>query len=112
MKKIINTSIILLTAAIITLAFTPNEASADKAGCDAFLYIANNSLFEINLTIDGFPSGNLLVGKNKTYTVTLAGDTGKRIKVKAEYLDPDYIDPKTINYVTKTKLECGMSDTI
>lgn len=112
MKKIFNYSIFILAMIAISLLFSFKDASADKAGCEAYLYIANNSLFEINLTIDGFPSGNLLVGKNKTYTVTLVGDAGKRIKVKAEYQDPDYIDPKSINYVTKTKLECGMSDTI
>ena len=69
-------------------------------------------LFEINITIDGFPSGNLLVGKSKTYTVNLADDAGKRIKVKVEYQDPDYIDPKAITYVTKQKLECGKSDSV
>ncbi len=112
MNKMVKYSIILLAITIAAFVFSSKEAAADKAGCEAYLYIANNSLFEINLTIDGFPSGNLLVGKNKTYTINLANDAGKRIKVKAEYLDPDYIDPKAINYVTKTKIECGMSDTI
>jgi hypothetical protein len=105
---------LLLSALIIgiVIGFTSPDANADKANCEAFLYISNNSLFEINLTIDGFPSGNLLVGKSKTYTVNLADDAGKRIKVKVEYQDPDYIDPKAITYVTKQKLECGKSDSV
>jgi hypothetical protein len=111
-----NTSKILITAAFISalfVCFSAENASADKANCDAYIYVANNSLFElISVTVDGFPSGNLLVGKSKTYTVSLAGDVGKRIKVKVDYQDPDYIDPKSINYVTKTKLECGMTDTV
>ena len=105
---------LLLSALIIgiVIGFTSTTANAGKANCEAFLYISNNSLFEINLTIDGFPSGNLLVGKSKTYTVNLADDAGKRIKVKVEYQDPDYIDPKAITYVTKQKLECGKSDSV
>jgi hypothetical protein len=112
MKKTLRYSAVLLAIIIISFTFSSTEASADKASCDAFIYISNNSLFEINVTIDGFPSGNLLVGKSKTYTVSLAGDAGKRIKVKVDYQDPDYIDPKSINYVTKQKLECGMSDSV
>jgi hypothetical protein len=112
MKKSLKHTIILLAVFMGAITFLPGSASADKAGCDAFLYISNNSLFEINVTIDGFPSGNLLVGKSKTYTVNLANDAGKRIKVKVDYQDPDYIDPKSINYVTKQKLECGGSDSV
>lgn len=112
MKKHIRYFIILLFAAAIYIGFSSSKVHADKAGCEAFLYISNNSLFEVNLTIDGFPSGNLMTGRSKTYTVTLANDVGKRIKVKAEYQDPDYIDPKSINYVTKQKLECGVTDTV
>ena len=112
MKNSIKITIIIIIAAASFIGLSSNNAAADKAGCEAYLYISNNSLFEINLTIDGFPSGNLLVGKNKTYTINLAGDVGKRIKVKVDYQDPDYIDPKSINYVTKTKLECGMTDTV
>ena len=112
MKMTFRNSIIFTAVILCGLIFSPGNASADKAACDAFLYVSNNSLFEINVTIDGFPSGNLLVGKSKTYTVSLANDAGKRIKVKVEYLDPDYIDPKTINYVTKQKLECGGSDSV
>lgn len=112
MKKSIKyiTALLIVVACIFT--FNTNNASADKAACDAFLYVSNNSLFEINLTIDGFPSGNLMVGKSKTYTVSLQNDAAKKIKVKAEYQDPDYIDPKAINFVTKQKLECGGSDSL
>jgi hypothetical protein len=112
MKKIITYTSLILALVVVSLLFSSNTATAGKAGCDAYMYISNNSLFEINVTIDGFPSGKLLVGKSKTYTVNLANDQGKRIKVKVDYQDPDYIDPKSINYVTKTKLECGMSDTV
>lgn len=94
------------------IGFSAVNADAGKANCEAYIYVSNNSLFEINLTIDGFPSGNLLVGKSKTYTINLQNDQGKRIKVKVEYQDPDYIDPKSINYVTKTKVECGGSDSV
>ncbi len=112
MKKAIRYTSILLAMILISFTFSSNEASADKASCEAFLYISNNSLFEINLTIDGFPSGNLLVGKSKTYTISLANDAAKKIRVKADYQDPDYIDPKAINFVTKEKLECGKSDSL
>jgi hypothetical protein len=112
MKKLIKFSLTLTVITVISILFSNDDAVSGKAGCEAYLYISNNSLFEINVTVDGFPSGNLLVGKNKTYTIDLAGDAGKRIKVKVEYQDPDYIEPKSINYVTKTKLECGMTDTV
>ena len=94
------------------IGFSAVNADAGKANCDAYIYVSNNSLFEIILTIDGFPSGNLLVGKSKTYTINLANDQGKRMKVKVEYQDPDYIDPKAIIYVTKQKVECGGSDSV
>jgi hypothetical protein len=112
MKRITALLTIILAASVIMIGFTSSVANAGKANCEAFLYVSNNSLFEINLTIDGFPSGNLLVGKSKTYTLNLADDAGKRIKVKVEYQDPDYIDPKAITYVTKQKLECGKSDSV
>lgn len=112
MKKTLRYSSILAAIILISITFSFDNASADNSACDAYIYISNNSLFEVNLTIDGFPSGNLLVGKSKTYTVSLANDAGKRIKVKVDYQDPDYIDPKSINYVLKQKLECGMSDSV
>lgn len=112
MKKIIRFSLILAAVTAVSLMFSTDEALSEKAGCEAFLYVSNNSLFEITLTVDGFPSGNLMVGKNKTYTINLNNDTPKKIKVKADYQDPDYIDPKSINYVTKEKMECGKSDSM
>lgn len=110
MKNIIKILSITVLLIAIYLAFTGN-AKADRA-CDAFIIISNNSLFEINLTVDGMPSGNLLIGKTKVYTVSLSGDLAKKVKVKVEYQDPDYIDPKAIIFVTKNKLECGMTDTM
>jgi hypothetical protein len=110
MKNTIKILSILVSLILIYFTFSDN-ARADRA-CDAFIIISNNSLFEINLTVDGMPSGNLLVGKTKTYTVILNNDTPKKVKVKAEYQDPDYIDPKAIMFVTKNKLECGMTDTM
>jgi hypothetical protein len=91
---------------------TENSIAADRAGCDAYIYIANNSLFECDLSIDGVGIGNLLVGKNKTFKVELLNDTPKKIKVKVSYLNPDYIEPKSYFLVTKTKLECGQSDSM
>lgn len=84
MKKTLRYTSILAAILMISFIFSFDNASADNAACDAYIYISNNSLFEINLTIDGFPSGNLLVGKSKTYTVSLANDAGKRIKVKVD----------------------------
>lgn len=113
MKAFIKISIITIAIVSSFYIFSPvNSPAAGKAGCMAYLYIANNSLFEINLTIDGIGVGHLLVGKSKTYNVELLNDAPKRIKVKAEYQDPDYIDPKGLNYLTHGKLECGQSDTI
>jgi hypothetical protein len=110
MKNIFKLLSILAVIAAVYITFT-NNALADKA-CDASLIISNNSLFEINLTVDGMPSGNLLVGKTKVYPISLQNDTPRKIKVKVEYQDPDYIEPKSINFVTKNKVECGMTDTV
>lgn len=112
MKNTIKLFSIFAVISILYIGLSASSSSAGKANCEAFIYISNNSLFEINLTIDGFPSGNLLVGKNKTYTLNLANDAGKRIKVKVEYQDPDYIEPKVITYVTKQKIECSGSDSV
>ncbi len=112
MKNTIKLISAVALAAVLIIGLSANNADAGKSNCEAYIYVSNNSLFEINLTIDGFPSGNLLVGKSKTYTINLQNDQGKRIKVKVEYQDPDYIDPKSINYVTKTKVECGGSDSV
>lgn len=112
MKNITKLFSIAAVISVFYIGFTAINADAGKANCEAYIYVSNNSLFEITLTIDGFPSGNLLVGKSKTYTINLQNDQGKRIKVKAEYQDPDYIDPKAITYVTKQKVECGGSDSV
>ncbi len=112
MKNTLKLFSIVAAISILYIGISAGIAGAGKANCDAYIYISNNSLFEINLTIDGFPSGNLLVGKSKTYTINLQNDQGKRIKVKADYQDPDYIDPKSIIYVTKQKVECGGSDSV
>ena len=85
--------------------------SADKAGCEAYLYIANNSLFDINLTIDGFGVAGLLVGKNKVYKVELLNDTPKKMKVKIEFQDPDFIEARSFYMISK-KLECGQTDSL
>ena len=112
MKNIIKSFSVIAIISVLYIGFSAVNADAGKANCEAYIYVSNNSLFEITLTIDGFPSGNLLVGKSKTYTINLQNDQGKRIKVKAEYQDPDYIDPKAITYVTKQKVECGGSDSV
>lgn len=112
MKNTIKLFSIIAIISILYIGISAGSASSGKANCDAYIYIANNSLFEITLNIDGFPSGHLLVGKSKTYTIKLENDAGKRIKVKVEYQDPDYIDPKVITYVTKQKIECGGSDSV
>ena len=59
---------LLITAIglILYYSYTPESKAADKTGCEAYLYIANNSLFECTIYIDGMGYGNLLVGKNKT----------------------------------------------
>lgn len=91
---------------------TVNVADAGKAGCNAYMYVANNSLFEINVFIDNVGVGNVLMGKTKTFTYEISSNSPKRVKVKCAYQDPDFIDPRAINYVTKTKVECEQTDTV
>jgi hypothetical protein len=105
-------SLLIISAALLFTSTTPQAGSTGKAGCDAYLYISNNSLFEVELTVDGIGVGHLLVGKNKTYNVELLNDTPKKIKVKIAYQDPDYIEPKTFFMVTKEKIECGQTDSM
>jgi hypothetical protein len=113
MKTIITLiSLVIFTSAVVFTPDTPQVNASGRAGCEAYLYISNNSLFEVTLTIDDIGVGNLLVGKNKTYTVELLNDTPKKIKVKVSWYDPDYIEPKTFYMVTKSKLECGQSDSM
>jgi hypothetical protein len=89
-----------------------DSAATQKSGCDAYMYVANNSLFEINVFIDNVGVGNVLTGKTKTFTYTISSDSPKRVKTKCTYQDPDYIDPRAINFVTHTKVECGQTDTV
>ncbi|RPI18246.1 MAG: hypothetical protein EHM58_06375 [Ignavibacteriae bacterium] len=113
MKKLFGLLIAFaLLSAIFYYSDVNNSVAADKAGCEAYIYIANNSMFECDLSIDGVGIGTLLVGKNKTYKVELLNDTPKKIKVKISYLNPDYIEPKSYYLLTKTKLECGQSDSM
>lgn len=103
---------VLPVTALIILFGSMNSADAGKAGCNAYMYVANNSLFEINVFIDNVGVGNVLMGKTKTFTYEISSDSPKRVKVKCTYQDPDFIDPKAINYVTKTKVECEQTDTV
>lgn len=113
MKVIKFSSAIIVIMFLISVNKEEIKSGVGKpSGCEAFIYIANNSLFECTLTIDGFNIGNLLVGKSKIYKVELLNDTPKKIKVKVEYLDPDYIEPKSYFLVTKNKLECGVTDSL
>lgn len=104
--------LIAVSTLVIFLSYSPYNRASDKAGCEAYLYIANNSLFECTIYIDGMGYGNLLVGKNKTYKFELLNDTPKRIKVKVEYYNPNYIEPKSYYLLTKGKLECGQCDSM
>jgi hypothetical protein len=114
MKIISKISIFLLFIGIFIYLFNFDQRSSagDKAGCEAFIYISNNSLFDCNLTVDDFGVGKLMIGKNKTYKVELLNDTPRKIKVKVAYQDPDYIFPRTFYLVTKEKIECGQTDSM
>lgn len=106
--------IFLITTLFISAIFylRTEKIYAGRAVCDVFIYIANNSLFDCRLQIDGIDqTGSLLQGKAKVYTVQFLNETPKRIKVKIFYDDPDYIEPKSYFMVTK-KLECGQTDSI
>jgi hypothetical protein len=110
-RTIIFLFVVFLIGIFLTYNIPQNGYSADKAGCEAYLYISNNSLYEINLTIDGFGFGHLLVGTNKTYSLELLNDVPKKMKVKVEYQDPDFIEARSFYYISK-KLECGQGDSI
>jgi hypothetical protein len=101
-----------ITSVLLYYSYSPENKAADRAGCEAYIYIANNSLFECTIYIDGMGYGNLLVGKNKTYKIELLNDTPKKIKVKIEYYNPNYIEPKSYYLLTKGKLECGQTDSM
>ena len=110
-KNIIFLSFLIIITSILIYSLPKNGISANKAGCEVYVYLANNSIFEINISIDGFPEGHLLIGTNKLYTLELNGDIAKRMKVNVKYQDPDYIEMKSFNLMTK-KLECGQTDSI
>jgi len=110
-KTIFIFAIIGLLGIILTYISPQKNYSADKAGCECYLYIANNSMFDIDLTANDFGLGHLLVGKNKTYTMELLSDAPKKFKVKVTYQDPDFIEARSFYYISK-KLECGQIDSI
>ncbi len=110
-KTILLFSFLIITCFILIYSTPQSGLSANKAGCEVYVYISNNSIFEINITIDGFGEGHILLGTNKTYTLELNGDIAKRMKVRVQYQDPDYIEMKSFNLMTK-KLECGQSDSL
>lgn len=86
--------------------------SSDRSGCEAYIYIANNSNFEVRLQIDGIPqTGSMLPSKVRVFPVELLNDTPRRVKVKIIYEDPDYIEPKSYVMITKT-LNCGLTDSM
>lgn len=93
------------------LYYIEQSYAAKRAGCKAYIYIANNSLFACTLNIDGFNYGTLLIGKSKVYKIELLNDAPKKIKVKVYYDDPDFLDPKSYILLTK-KLECEQTDTV
>ena len=112
MKSTAKLLIITAVLTIIIYSLSSTDSSAiSKSNCEAYMYVANNSLFEINVFIDNVGVGNVLTGKSKTFTYTISTDSPKRVKTKCTYQDPDYIDPRSINFVTKTKVECGQTDT-
>src|SRR6266498_1493689 len=113
MKTIIYIILIaILAGASFFFLRTESGHASKKAGCEAYLYVANNSTFECRLLIDGIPQvGSLLQSKVKTYSVELLNDTPKRVKVKIIYDDPDYLESKSYLMFTH-KLECGLTDTM
>ena len=93
-------SIIILACAVIFTANTQQAGASDRAGCKAYIYIANNSLFDCYLTVDDFGVGTLMISKTKIYEVELLND------------DPNYIERRSYFLVTKGKLECGQTDSM
>ena len=105
-------SIIILACAVIFTANTPQAGASDRAGCKAYIYIANNTLFDCYLTVDDFGVGTLMISKTKIYEVELLNDEPRRIKVKVAWNDPNYIERRSYFLVTKGKLECGQTDSM
>ena len=115
MKLKSTVKLLTVTAVLILIIYAlgnSDSAATQKSGCDAYMYVANNSLFEINVFIDNVGVGNVLTGKSKIFTYTISSDSPKRVKTKCTYQDPDFIDPRAINFVTKTKVECAQTDTV
>jgi hypothetical protein len=110
MKILLKTPVIIFPILMLIFLSTENT-DASKAGCEVYIYISNNSLFVCQLKIDDFDMGNLLPGKNKTFTHELLNDTPKKIKVKVIYDNPDYLESRSYFLLTK-KLECGQSDSL
>jgi hypothetical protein len=105
-------SLIILAFAVIFTANVPQTGASDRAGCKAYIYIANNSLFDCYLRVDDFDVGTLMVGKVKIYEVELLNDEPRKIKVKVLWNDPDYIERRSYFLVTRNKLECGQTDSM
>ena len=113
MKAATKLSILLIILVTSVYFFSISDSiAAGKVDCDVYIYVANNSMFDINVFIDNVGVGRVLMGGNKTFTFNLATSTAKRLRVRAEYSDPDFIDPRSINYVTHQKIDCGMSDSV
>jgi len=105
-------SIIILACAVIFTSNAPRAGTSDKAGCKAYIYIANNSLFDCYLRVDDFDVGKLLISKTKIYEVELLNDEPRKIKVKVSWNDPDYLERRSYFLVTRSKLECGQTDSM
>lgn len=113
MKKLIKIIFVLMlgTAAVFYLKIDNGYASK-RAGCEVYIYIANNSTFDCKIQVDGIQQvGSMLPSKVKTYTSDLPNDTPRKIKVKVFYDDPDYMEPKSYILLTH-KLECGQTDSL
>ena len=113
MKTVIKIIFVLILIASSVIYFRTEDSFASKrAGCEVYIYIANNSRFDCKIQIDGIQQvGSMLPSKVKTYTTDLPNDTPRKIKVKVIYDDPDYMDPKSYILLTH-KLECGQTDSL
>ena len=113
MKSTIKLTLFLILTGAIVYSFTLYSGGpAVRAGCEAYIYIANNSTFECRVQVDGIPqTGSMLPSKVRTFPVELLNDAAKRVKVKIIYDDPDYLEPKSYVMVTKS-LSCGQTDSL
>jgi hypothetical protein len=107
-----NATIKFLTFLAVVCLLAYGFVPADRSGCEAYIYVANNSNFDIRLQIDGIPqTGSMLPSKVRIFPVELLNDAPKRVKVKIIYEDPDYLEPKSYVMITKT-LNCGYTDSL